>query len=193
MDIEQIRTLNILDEISHDNTTSQRAMSEKLNISLGLVNSFIKRLGNKGYFKITTIPNNRVQYILTSKGVAEKTRLTYEYIKFSYIFYKNARNKIMLIFNEMVEQNIQKVVFYGAGELAEISYALLKQTPLELVAVIDPKLFGKRFLGKVIMHPENIGNVNFDRVLITELNEGKTKLDIDDELNIHNEQCVLIS
>jgi DNA-binding MarR family transcriptional regulator len=192
MDTEQIRTLNILDEISHDNTTSQRAMSEKLNISLGLVNSFIKRLGNKGYFKITTIPNNRVKYILTPKGVAEKSRLTYEYIKFSYIFYKSARNRIMLIFNEMVEQNVQKVVFYGAGELAEISHTLIKQTPLELVAVIDPNRRGKKFMGNVIIHPESLGKVAFDKVLITELANGKTKFLIAEELNIPEKSCVLI-
>lgn len=192
MDVEQIRTLGILDEISRDNTTSQRAISEKLNISLGLVNNFIKRLANKGYFKITTIPKNRIQYILTPKGVSEKTRLTYEYLKFSYVFYKNARNNILQIFEEMVEQYVQKVVFYGAGELAEISHTLIKQTPLELVAVIDPNRRGKKFMGNVIMHPKNIGKVDFDRVLITELNDGKTGFQIAGELNIPKEQCVLI-
>jgi DNA-binding MarR family transcriptional regulator len=192
MDIEQIRTLNILNEISQDNTTSQRAMSDKLNISLGLVNSFIKRLANRGYFKITTIPRNRVRYILTPKGAAEKTRLTYEYLKFSFAFFKDARNKILLIFQKMVEQKVRKVVFYGAGELAEISHTLILHTPLELVAVIDTNRWGKRFMGNVIIHPENLKSLSFDKILITELNAGKSDFQIADELKISQNRIVLI-
>ena len=81
-----IRTLKILEEIENDHTPSQRDLSKKLNISLGLVNSFVKRLVQKGYLKITTIPKNRVKYILTPKGAAEKTRLTYQYIQHSLAF-----------------------------------------------------------------------------------------------------------
>ena len=73
MENQDIRTLKLLEEIDNDRTPTQRDLSKKLNISLGLVNLFIKRLGKKGYFKIKTIPKNRVKYILTPKGAAEKT------------------------------------------------------------------------------------------------------------------------
>jgi DNA-binding Lrp family transcriptional regulator len=56
MDAQDIRTLKILQELDTKSTPSQRYLSEKLNISLGLVNLFVKRLAQKGYFKITTIP-----------------------------------------------------------------------------------------------------------------------------------------
>jgi DNA-binding MarR family transcriptional regulator len=73
MDIKEIRTLKILQEFDAKDPPSQRYLSNKLNISLGLVNAFIKRLTQKGYFKLTTIPRNRVKYILTPKGVLEKS------------------------------------------------------------------------------------------------------------------------
>jgi len=72
MDTQDIRTLKLLEEIDKDYTQSQRDLSNKLDISLGLVNSFVKRLANKGYFKITMIPKNRVKYILTQKGLWKK-------------------------------------------------------------------------------------------------------------------------
>jgi len=72
MDNQDLRTLKILEEIEKDKTPSQRYLAGKLNISLGLVNSFIKRLAQKGLFKIKNIPKNRVKYILTPKGAAEK-------------------------------------------------------------------------------------------------------------------------
>ena len=93
MDTQELRTLRLLEEIESDQAPSQRDLSTRLNISLGLVNSFMKRLAQKGYFKITNIPKNRVRYILTPKGAAEKTRLTYEYIQYSFQFYKDARKK----------------------------------------------------------------------------------------------------
>ncbi|MBU4208797.1 MAG: winged helix-turn-helix transcriptional regulator, partial [Proteobacteria bacterium] len=88
MDHNDIRTLKLLEEIEENHVQSQRELAKKLDISLGLVNSFIKRLAHKGFFKITTIPKNRVKYILTPEGVVEKTRLTYKYIQHSYRFYK---------------------------------------------------------------------------------------------------------
>ena len=112
-----IRTLKILEEIENDHTPSQRDLSKKLNISLGLVNSFVKRLVQKGYLKITTIPKNRVKYILTPKGAAEKTRLTYQYIQHSLAFYKKTRKELRKLFKDLMAQGDRKIVFYGASDL----------------------------------------------------------------------------
>ncbi|RLB29554.1 MAG: transcriptional regulator, partial [Deltaproteobacteria bacterium] len=64
MDPQDIRSLQILEEIENNYSPSQRDLARKLNISLGLVNSFMKRLAKKGYVKITTVPKNRVKYML---------------------------------------------------------------------------------------------------------------------------------
>jgi len=65
MDQQELRTLQLLEEIESNRSPSQRDLATHLNISLGLVNAFMKRLAKKGYFKITNIPRNRVRYILT--------------------------------------------------------------------------------------------------------------------------------
>jgi ribosomal protein S25 len=41
-------TLRILDEISQESSITQRTLSSNLNIALGLVNTYIKRLAKKG-------------------------------------------------------------------------------------------------------------------------------------------------
>ena len=61
MDNQDLRTLKILEEIDKENAPSQRELAKELNISLGLVNSFIKRLVKTGYFKITNIQKNRIK------------------------------------------------------------------------------------------------------------------------------------
>jgi len=177
MDTQDLRTLKILEELDNDYTPSQRDLSKTLNISLGLVNSFVRRLANKGYFKITTIPKNRVKYILTPKGTAEKTRLAYQYIQYSFEFYRKARNNLQKVFKELMAQSVKRVVFYGVGDLAEIAYISLQETPIKMAAMVDEKNIGKIFLGNVVMSPNMIESLSFDRILITSINEDDTAME----------------
>jgi DNA-binding Lrp family transcriptional regulator len=169
MDREDIRTLKILEEIDNDHTASQRDLSKKLNISLGLVNSFVKRLANKGYFKINNISKNRVKYILTPKGAAEKTRLTYQYIQYSLKFYRNAREKLHKLFTYLNQQGVRRVVFYGTGEFAEIAFISLQETSIQMLSIVDDNHIGEKFLGGVVKDPATLNSLSFDRILITSM------------------------
>jgi len=167
MQPQELRTLKILEAVEQEESPSQRELARQLNISLGLVNSFVKRLVNRGYFKVTTIPKNRVRYILTPKGAAEKTRLTYEYVQYSLHFFKEARKKLKRIFAEFEDQKVRRIAFYGAGELAEIAYLSLQETSLSLVAVFDDRKQEKTFFGNRIESPDNVTKYTFDKILLT--------------------------
>ena len=170
MDPKDIRTLKILEKVDNDVVPSQRDLARDLNISLGLVNSFIKRLVRKGYFKARHIPKNRMRYFLTPKGASEKSRLTYEYIQHSYNFYKEARQKLRNLYAELESQNVSNIVFYGASDLAEIAYVSLQETNIKLVAIVDDEKTGNRFLQNRVKHPDCLPSITFDRILITSLN-----------------------
>jgi DNA-binding MarR family transcriptional regulator len=167
MDPIDLRTLKILEKVANDATPSQRDLARDLNISLGLVNSFIKRLAKKGYFKIGQLPKNRVRYVLTPRGIAEKSRLTYEYIQYSFKFYKAARQKLRDLYAELETQGVRCIVFYGAGDLAEIAFLSLQQSCIELVAVVDDGRVGNNFMHFTVAHPDRIESLWFDRILIT--------------------------
>ena len=177
MDNKDLRTLQILEEIEKDQAPSQRYLAGKMNISLGLVNSFIKRLAQKGLFKITSIPKNRVKYILTPKGAAEKTRLTYKYIQYSFHFYKSARQKLRVLFSSLSVNGNLRIAFYGASDLAEIAYISLKETPIQLVAVVDDNKAGDIFMDYVIASPNRLEKISFDKVLITSIKEPEKVLE----------------
>ena len=170
MDPKDIRTLKILEKVDNDVVPSQRDLARDLNISLGLVNSFIKRLVKKGYFKARHVPKNRMRYFLTPKGASEKTRLTYEYIQHSYNFYKEARQKLRDLYTGLERRDVSSIVFYGAGDLAEIAYLSLQETNIKLVAVVDDEKKGKRFMRYIVEHPDRLVALTFDKILITSLN-----------------------
>jgi len=131
MDHKDIRTLKLLEEIEEDHVQSQRELAKKLNISLGLVNSFINRLAQKGFFKITTIPKNRVKYILTPEGAIEKTRLGYKYIQHSYKFYKNARHNSVNFFKNLRQRESVKLFFAEQVTLLKSHIYLYRRHPLK--------------------------------------------------------------
>lgn len=167
MDNLELRTLRLLEALERDQVLSQRELARKLDISLGLVNSFVRRLAQKGYFKITTIPKNRVKYILTPKGMAEKSKLTYQYIHYSYTFYKEARSKLKRVFDELSRQRVKRVIFYGIGNFAEIAYFSLMETDIDLIAVVDDHKVGRDFMGFCTQPPELIRKCDFQRIINT--------------------------
>ncbi len=167
MELQDIRTLRVLEAMEGEKTPSQRELATTLNVSLGLVNSFLKRLARKGYFKITNLPANRISYILTPKGMAEKTRLTCEYIHYSFGYYREARARMKKIMAEIAVQGQRRLVFWGQGELTEIAYISLQEIAgLELVGLVDHE-GGGRLFGRKILAPEGLREIAFDRLLVT--------------------------
>ena len=177
MDLTDLRTLKILEKVANESTPSQRDLALDLNISLGLVNSFIKRLAKKGYFKIGHLPKNRIRYILTPRGVTEKSRLTYEYIRHSFEFYRETRQMLRDLYAELETQGVRRIVFYGAGDLAEIAYLSLQQSCIELVAVVDDGKAGNNFMEFTVFHTDRIESLWFDRILITSVNSTESILE----------------
>jgi len=167
METKNLKTLQLLEAIAEDRPTSQRELSDSLQISLGMVNAFIKRLVKKGYCKVTTVPKNRVQYILTPSGAMEKTRLTYQYISSSYQYFKTARNRLQALYDTLQNQGATRIVFYGAGEFADIAYLSMTGTILELIDVVDSVREGERFAHLRIKAVSRIESVDYDILLIT--------------------------
>ncbi len=70
---------SLIQEITKNPSKTQREISRSLGLSLGMTNLLIKRLIKKGYVKVKQLNWNKTQYLLTFKGVMEKTRKSYAY------------------------------------------------------------------------------------------------------------------
>jgi DNA-binding MarR family transcriptional regulator len=169
MDSESHRIYKILEEISEDDSITQRRLSQKLGIALGLTNLYIKRLIKKGHIMVKTMPRNRIAYNLTPKGIAEKGILTLEYMKYSFNYYREFRERIRKAFQQAQEAGAKKLVFYGAGEVGELAFLNLQETGLDLIGVIDDYKQGKEFFGKMVEGIGALRYLEFDRVVLTAL------------------------
>jgi len=192
MDPQDFKSLQILEEIGNTHSPSQRYLARKLNISLGLANSFVKRLAKKGYVKITTVPRNRVKYMLTPQGFAEKSRLTYEFIQHSLSLYKEALKKFEGLLKELEERNIRKVILYGANDLAEITYVSLKANNIKLVGMVDDTKRGAKFLDFTIQSTSDLKAMEFDSIILTALESKEDMVKKLVENNIPREKIIML-
>ena len=76
----------LLRKIQKKPDTSQRELAESLGFSLGKLNYCIKSLQEKGLLKINNFKKNKnkiqhIQYVITPKGITERTRLTINFMK----------------------------------------------------------------------------------------------------------------
>ena len=77
--------LNVLRKIQKKPDSTQREFARELGFSLGKFNYCIKALKQKGFIKIENFRQNpnkiNYLYVLTPKGISEKTKLTVNFMK----------------------------------------------------------------------------------------------------------------
>ncbi len=151
----------ILSRIDSGKRITQRTIAHELGMALGLANLLFKRLVKKGYVKTKAIKGKRIRYLLTPQGIAEKTRLSIYYLENTIRLYTETKDKIRTSLLNLAgitgeENRRQRIVFYGAGEVAEIAYIALDRSLFELVGVVDDRKQGHQFFDHVVGSPEEL-------------------------------------
>jgi hypothetical protein len=174
------RTREILAKLEAGHAVSQRSLSRELGIALGLTNLLLRQMARQGLVQLSRIRRNRVLYLITPAGVAEKARLSHKYFRDSISFYVDARRRIQTSLSLLIEEagvgTGLRVVFWGAGELAEIGYVCLQESTITLVGVVDDDRVGRRFFGHSVqpsslLDGECLDGKPFDRLIVIALEE----------------------
>jgi len=192
MEKEDLHILRLMGEIDRLENHSQRELSKQLNLSLGLVNAFLKRLVSKGYFKVKTMPRNRVKYFLTPEGLARKSKLTAEFLHYSINFYRDIKSLLLNKFSEMEVKDVRAVLFCGAGEVAELAYLYLQLSRIKLVGIIDERVLGRSFFGFRVSGFDRLENPDWDMVLLTRLEDTENTIKALIEKGVKEEKIAII-
>ena len=76
---------NVLRKLAIKPESTQRKLAEELGFSLGKLNYCLNELKIKGLLKIKNFKNNKNKlnyiYLITPRGISEKTRLTINFMK----------------------------------------------------------------------------------------------------------------
>jgi DNA-binding Lrp family transcriptional regulator len=174
MDIEAHRDLKLLEAVERDSRITQRGLATKLGIALGLTNIYLRRLVRKGYIKCVNVQSNRISYLITPRGIAEKARLTYEFMDYSLHLYGEVRQHLRHALQECAAAD-RRVAIFGRGEAAELAYLSLKECGLEPVAIFDVE-GGQEFLGMPVRAVREHDQVVYDLMIVATLERSGQQL-----------------
>jgi DNA-binding Lrp family transcriptional regulator len=167
MDLEAHRDLQLLEAVEQNAHVTQRGLANRLGIALGLANIYVKRMMRKGYIKCVNVQPNRISYLITPRGIAEKARLTYEYMDYSLHLYKDVRQRLRDVLQDCAHAR-SRVAIFGRGEAAELAYLSLKESGLEPVAILDHES-GPPFLGMPVLPLADQAKVDYDLMIVASL------------------------
>ncbi len=170
-DAERRIVLGLLESVERDGGTSQRRLAADLGIALGLVNAYLKRCIKKGLVKVAHAPARRYAYYLTPQGFAEKSRLTVEYLSYSFSFFRSARADCAAALQQASDHGWKRIVLAGVSDLAEISTICAIESGVTIMAVVDPAASVSRFIGLSVVSSFSDVRESCDAVLLTDLKD----------------------
>ncbi len=166
---QEIRELNLLQELEQNPICSQRELSNKFGIALGVTNACLNGMAKKGWIQKRNLDHNKNGYFLTSKGLAEKIRILSRFISWRVQQYGALKDMIGRTLAVMEGRGIERVVFYGVGEEMEVALVALQKTNLRLVGIVedDDTCVPRTVLGYELGPVSRIQELKPDAVLIT--------------------------
>lgn len=175
--LEAELTLRVLDDVEGDRVGSQRSLALRLGIAVGLANAYLRRCVRKGWVKVRQVPARRYAYYLTPQGFAEKSRLTAEYLGYSFSFFRDARAQCVGLLEAARRRGATRILLAGDGDLAEIATLAAREVGVELVGAWAPGCNQASIAGVPVL-AELPGETAFDLVLLTDIKAPQESYDL---------------
>ncbi len=166
----------LLQAIATGERLTQRSLAREMGVAVGLTNLLIRRLVGKGYVRVANMGAKHVRYLMTPAGweaLASATRASLQNTVHLYTQTReHIRDSLATISGQCVGVD-KRIVFYGAGDVAEIAYVSLQNTDLALVGVVDDTRTGRFFNVEIsspdLLTSETIAGVPYSHVVVTSL------------------------
>ena len=172
---EDLGMLAVMEALTGTEQVTQRQLSRQTGLNLKKVNYCLHRLLEKGHVKFQRAlsnPDKRAYlYILTPAGFKEKSRLTYSFMKMTIGYYNRVEEKLAECLAAMGEAGVRQIALFGASEAARIVLSAVQHKRIEVVAVVDNSFEGDAFSGVRVAAEDELQTLDWDAVLITELND----------------------
>lgn len=160
------RELRLLSEVEGNAEVTQRQLSSRVGIALGLTNVLLRNLTQKGYVRVARASWKRRLYTLTPEGFARRLRLMVSYIHRVLDDYQGVRQTLREQLAPLALNKESRVAIYGTGEFAELVYLGLKEIGIEEMDVFAPNASpGSSFLGMPVHDVESLRPQHYDRIV----------------------------
>ena len=184
---QTVRSLDlwILDEVHRGSNISQRVVADRLGMAVGAVNRHLHDMIEAGYLEVANRNVRPFAYKLTISGKQYRQMLSHEHYSWVLGNLRAVEERISSALRELKTRGVTRVVFYGAGEVMEVTYRLSKVLGLQVLGVVDDD-FARHGLmkdGLLVEAPGTINQLAPDAVVITTFRHAREiRLKIDPSL-----------
>lgn len=161
------KELRVLEEIDQNPELTQRQLSRRMGVALGVGNLLLKNLAKKGYIKVTHLSWKRWIYIITPKGMTRKVNLTLSYIESFLGHYRRVRKILKENLDSLTLNKESKVAIVGTEELAELAYLALLDIGVDEIHMFGNENDKNVFLGLDVVPIQNIEVEGYSKIVVT--------------------------
>jgi DNA-binding Lrp family transcriptional regulator len=135
----EFKILDVLHE--EDGNLTQSRLAKRIGRSVASVNFALRLLAVKGFIKISGANRRTMRYNLTPRGILQKTRLAYYFLKRQSALYDEARLGLLERLKSVKRDDVQNAGVYGWGPFTELAILFLISNGIRVSAVYveDPK------------------------------------------------------
>ncbi len=172
-------------ELERGSNVSQRALARRLGVAVGTINRLLSDMVDAGYVQVFNRGVRPFAYKVTDDGQRYQRRLGLEHYSWVLGSLRQLEQRIRRKLVELKARGVERVVFYGAGEVMEASYRVAIGVGLQVVGVVDDDntKHGARKSGLVVEPPSAINDLEPDAVLITTMRHAEElQLEMDPSL-----------
>ena len=134
------RDLRVLEQIEGNPDITQVDLAARLDVAVGSVNWYLKRLINKGYVKVRQMRGRLLRYLITPQGIAEKTRLTASFMQVSMRLYRETRVAAKQYLGELRQAGYAEVHIEGDNDLTEVCYLTCLEQGVQVADAPQPSI-----------------------------------------------------
>ena len=136
---EELRTLTLFNTVESSPDINQRQLALKLDVFLGLTNTYFQRVLKKGWVRAKQVKPRRWLYFLTPQGVLEKSRLSLSYMHRTLESFRELKSKGDEHLRILSNKGISGIHLCGEDDLTEVLSFCFSGFEIELLSIISEK------------------------------------------------------
>jgi predicted transcriptional regulator len=166
----RLNQLNILREVAANAHITQAELANRCFLSVAMVNNYMKELCGLGLLEYHRKTTKSVTYHLTPLGIQTLEALQGTLIEEMVAMFVAAKDQIRNRIANQAKADLQRVILFGSGHLAQLAFHALELASTNIVGVCDdnPERIGSDFCGREVLSPSQIRFLAPDAVVVAD-------------------------
>ena len=189
------RELALLNTISDNPNATQRDIANIANVTATMINKYLDKYEEEGLVTKEYASSKTIKYCITKKGIEKRKLLSIQFLESSLQVYNQAKDQCSNFLKEIISLNYKNILFYGAGEVAEIMVYVINNTiglDLNVLAIIDDdkEKIGTNLVNIPIISIDDIDNYDYDGILVSSYGHSSAIIKKLEKINIDKNKII---